>query len=317
MHSAVRDGRAPSAIAMLARDDEVLWLKSVGEMGPGVPMRADAILPLASVGKMYTAVAAMILVERRTIALDDPVAKYIPQFAGLGITVHHLLTHTGGLTVRGDSFWAAWNAHSEKTTATELAKALAALPIQSKPGERFDYGPTGASYEVLGAVIEIASGQTLEAFMTQNIFEPLGLSETFFYLPAAQAQRLPAFYRKVDGALRPDRAQGEDFPRSTYFHGGGGVQASPRDIQRFARLFLDGGTVDGVRVLSPKWIRLMMTDHLGSKAPQGRGYTWGYGAALMKGPAGETAQYGWSGGGYATFVGGPRARDSSPISRFQ
>ena len=188
METAVRDGRMTSGIAMLARDEDIFWLKSVGDMGPGVSMREDAIIPLASVGKMYTAVAAMILTERGLISPDDPVSKYIPEFADLmvgvadatgrnslvapatPVTVYHLLTHTGGLTVSGDEFWAAWNEHSERTTTTHLARALAALPLKSQPGERFEYGPTGASYEVLGAVIEIASGQTLEAFMMDNIF---------------------------------------------------------------------------------------------------------------------------------------------------
>ncbi len=315
MRSAIREGRAQSAIAMLARDDEILWLKVAGEMGPGVPMREDAIIPLASVGKMHTATAAMVLRERGRIALDDPVSKYIPEFANVRIavtdaaggttlvpparpvTIHHLLTHTGGLTVSGDSFWAVWNAHADKTTTTAMARALTALPLKSQPGERFEYGPTGASYEVLGAVIEIASGQTLEVFMAENIFEPLGLTDTYFVLPPDKSERLPAFYRKVDGELRLDRQQGEDYPRSTFFHGGGGVQSTPRDVLRFARLFLDGGTVDRVRVLNPESVRQMMGDQLGEKAP--KGFSWGFGAALQLTPSGETAQYGWTGGGYA------------------
>lgn len=324
MHAAVRDGRAPSAIAMLACEDEILWLRTAGEMGPGVPMRDDAIIPLASVGKMYTATAAMMLIERGRISLDDPVSKFIPEFAGVRlaettaegetrlvpavrpITIRHLLTHTSGLTVSGDSFWAAWDAHSEKTTATGLARALAALPLVSQPGERFQYGPTGAAYEVLGAVIEIAGGQTLEEFMIENIFRPLALNDTFFYLPPEKAPRLPAFYRNVDGVVKPDRAQGEDFPRSTYFHGGGGVQSSARDILRFARMFLDGGTVDGVRLLGKESVRQMMSDQLGDKAPQG--YSWGYGAAVQMTPTGEAAQYGWTGGGYATLWIDPAAQ---------
>jgi len=328
MDEAVADRRIPSAIAMLARDSEVIWLGTAGQMGPGVPMSRDPIVPLASVGKMYTATAAMILVERGVIALDDPVSKYIPEFADATIaadhakgesklvkplrpiTIYHLLTHTGGLKVDGDDFWAAWNEHSEHTTTTQLARALIKLPLQSQPGEKFAYGPTGASYEVLGAVIEIASGQTLEAFMTKNIFEPLGLDDTYFFLPEEKLMRLPAFSRVVDGKLRPDRAQGEEFPRSTFFHGGGGVESSPKDILKFARLFLHGGEVDGVRLLRPETIRLMMKDHLGAKTPFRDGLSWGFGAAVRYGERDKgtdtPGRYGWVGGGYAKLWVDPK-----------
>lgn len=319
MEKAIRDGRIPSGIAMLARDGEIRWLGTAGDMGLGIPMRDDAIIPLASVGKMYTAVAAMILSERRVISLHDPVSRYIPEFANVvvevsdasgatnlvapatPVTLSHLLTHTGGLTVSGDRFWAAWNAHSERTTTTDLARALAKLPLRSQPGERFEYGPTGASYEVLGAVIEIASGQTLEAFMTENIFAPLGLNDTYFYLPPEKSDRMPAFYRRVDGALQLDRAYGVDFPRTTFFHGGGGVESSPQDILRFAQLFLNGGASGGVRILQPESVRLMMTDHLGTKSPFRDGRSWGFGAAVLATESGTPVQYGWVGGGYTTL----------------
>jgi CubicO group peptidase (beta-lactamase class C family) len=348
MAAAVQEGRIPSGIAMLARDGEIVWLLTAGDMGPGVPMRDDAIIPLASVGKMHTAVAAMILMERGIISLDDPVSKFIPEFADLTvelsdtegsatrialrtpITVFHLLTHTGGLTVSGNEFWAAWNAHSERTTTTDLARALAAMPLVSQPGERFDYGPTGASYEVLGAVIEIASGQTLEAFMTENIFEPLGLDDTYFYLPPEKLERLPAFYRNVDGELRLERGYGVDFPRSTFFHGGGGVASSPQDIARFTQLFLRGGSVGDVRILRPETVELMMKNHVGAKAPFGGGLGWGFGASVLAAGEGTTVRYGWIGGGYAILWIAPRERltayfafpvmppgDSELINRFR
>jgi CubicO group peptidase (beta-lactamase class C family) len=299
LQSAVRDGRTKAATAVLARGDQVIWQKSAGEMAPGAPMRDDAIMPLASIGKLYTATAAMILADRDRIALDDPVALFISEYAGSGITVRHLLTHTAGLTVNGDAFWNAWNMHAGQTTTLEMAKALAALPRTSPPGERFDYGATGASYEVLAAVIEKASGETLEQFLSENVFKPLGLSETFFYVPAGISDRLPAIWRKTEAGLQIAEARGDQAPRSTYFYGGGGVLASGRDLVRFGRLFLEGGAVDGVRILSPESVREMMSDQLGDKAPPA--FSWGFGAAIMKGPAGETAQYGWNGGGYATF----------------
>ena len=334
MTGAVVDGRIPAGIALLARDGEVVWRATAGEMSPGVPMRADAILPLASVGKLFTATAAMILVERGVIALDDPVSHYIPEFdramvettneAGetalvppaQPITVEHLLTHTGGLSVTGDEFWTIWDAHVGKTTTTHFARALAARPLFAHPGQRFQYGPTGASYEVLGAVIEIASRQTLEDFMIENIFEPLGLSDSFFYLPNEKSERLPAVYRRVDGALEVDRPAGKDFPRSTFFHGGGGVRSSPDDVVRFARLFLENGTVNGVRLLRHETVAMMMSDRLGETAPEEwtvHGLSWGFGAAVQV--SSEDAegravleQYGWVGGGFAKLWVDPRER---------
>lgn len=278
-------------------------------------MTGDAILPLASVGKMFTASAAMILVDRGVLGLDDSVSKYIPEFADVRlanhagappspITVRHLLTHTSGLTVEGNGFWSAWDEHVGRTTTTDFAKALAELPLVSQPGERFDYGQTGAAYEVLGAVIEIASGQTLEAFMEENIFEPLGLHDTFFYVPEEKAHRLPAIYRKTDDGLLLDREAGKDFSRSDFFHSGGGVRSSAADILTFARLFLEGGTVNGVRILQVETVAMMMDDHIGDKAPErwrDRGLSWGFGAAVERDPgaAGSIVKYGWVGGGFA------------------
>jgi CubicO group peptidase (beta-lactamase class C family) len=333
LKQAVVDGRVNAGIAMLAREGELVWLATAGEMTSGIPMREDAILPLASVGKMFTATSAMILYERGVISLDEPVSDYIPEFANLKlevrdaegvttqvsperpVTILDLLTHTGGLTVDGDDFWTAWDANVGKTTTTHMARAIAGMPLQAQPGAQFEYGQTGASYEVLAAVIEIASGQTLEAFMTANIFEPLGLEDTYFYLPAEKADRLPEIYRNVDGELQMDRAYGEDFSRSTYFNGGGGVRSAPLDILRFARLFLDGGSVDGVQILKPDTVRLMMSDQLGDRAParwQPRELSWGFGAAVKYSPedtvAGIPGQYGWVGGGFAKLWIDPKER---------
>jgi CubicO group peptidase (beta-lactamase class C family) len=333
MDDAVAAGRVSAAISALALDGRIVWLGTAGEMAPGVPMRDDAILPLASVGKMFTATAVMILVDRGVVSLDDPVARYIPEFDEVTveladpsgevrrvapdrpITVYHLLTHTGGLTVTGDAFWAAWDANSGKTTTTHLARDLAALPLFAQPGERFEYGQTGASYEVLGAVVEIASGQTLERFLAESLFEPLGLPDSFFFVPVEKADRLPAVYRRVDGTLQLDRAHGADFPRSTFFHGGGGVRSSARDLVRFSRLFLEGGAVDGVRILRPETVDLMMRDHAGELVPErwrGLGRGWGFGAAVVTESRDDGServrQYGWAGGGFARLWVDPEAR---------
>ncbi len=197
MDSAVKERRISAAIEI---DETTAWLHAAGEMEPGRPMHTEPIMPLASVGKMYTATAAMILYQRGEFALDDPVSRFIPEFAGARvaieadgaprtvpairpISVQHLLTHTAGFVVDGQAFWEVWDAHVGKTTTTHFARDLLALNLQSQPGDRFDYGQTGAAFEVLGAVIAIASGMTLEAFMAENIFRPLSLQDSYFYLP--------------------------------------------------------------------------------------------------------------------------------------
>lgn len=321
--SAVGERRIPSAIAVIEVDGDTVWLHTAGEMAPGTPMRADPILPLASVGKMFTATAAMILYERGVIGLDDPVSKYIPEFENAMVrignedasalvpavrpmTLFHLLTHTAGFVVDGDEFWTVWDAHVGLTTTTHFARDLLALGLQSQPGDRFDYGQTGAAYEVLGAVIEIASGQTLEAFMFENIFEPLGLEDSYFYLPAEKSGRLPTVFRVVDGQLEVDRPAGEDFSRSTFFHGGGGVRSAPEDILKFAGIFLNGGESGSTRLLKRETVDMMMSDQLGELAPdhwQSRGMSWGFGAAVTWSDPQDRSpgpdRYGWVGGGFA------------------
>jgi CubicO group peptidase (beta-lactamase class C family) len=333
---AVADRRTGAAIAMIAEGGE-RWIGTAGEVRPGVAMREDAIVPLASVGKMFTATAAMILYERGTVGLDDPVGNYIPEFADLRIesvgsdgettlvppyrpvTIRHLLTHTGGLHVRGDDYWPVFFRHAGQTTTTLFSRALAAMPMQSQPGERYDYGNTGGHYEVLGAVIEVASGQTLEDFLTAHVFAPLGMGDSYFYLPDDELERRPTIYPISDGTIDPARAMTRPYPRSTYFFGGGGVESTAADLDRFARMLHEGGEVGGTRILRPETVRLMMQDHLGPLSTLGDDWSWGFGAAVRNTDAsrgtGVPDQYGWSGGGFARLWIDP-ARDLTAFIAF-
>ena len=334
IEGAITDKKMTGAIAAVEINGTVAWEIAAGEMVPGVPMRADPILPLASVGKMFTASAAMILYERGVIALEDPVSKFIPEFANAmvsiekddenemvpaarPVTVFHLLTHTAGFIVDGNDFWNIWNKHVGTTTSTttDFARDLLEYGLQSHPGDRFNYGQTGAAYEVLGAVIEIASGQTLEEFMHENVFAPLALEDSYFYLPMEKSDRLPAIYRMGDDGLELDREAGKDFSRSTFIHGGGGVRTSQADALKFARMLLNGGEVDGTRLLKPETVSLMMQDQLGDKAPEHwkpRGLSWGFGGAVTYSESdresGIPDQYGWVGGGFAKLWIDPRKK---------
>lgn len=324
MDQAVKDGKIPGAVAMHAAAEKISWIATAGALSAEAPMPDNAIMPLASVGKMFTATAAMILLEQDVMALDDPVSKFIPEFADVAIwvdveegvrklaspespiNIFHLLTHTSGLVVSGNAFWSAWDRHVGITTTTHLARDLARLPLVSQPGEAFSYGQTGASYEVLAAVIEVASGQTLEQFLQDNVFNPLGLEDTSFYVADDQAHRLPATFRMTETGLHLERPAGQDFPRSTFFHGGGGVRSSSADLYRFASLFLHAGEVGGIRILAPETVALMMQDHLADKTPDAwrrRGLSWGFGAAVEfseeQNGARNLKKYGWVGGGFA------------------
>ena len=328
LDEAVESNRIPGGLAMIALNGEILWQGAAGEMGPDVPMRADAIMPLASVGKLYTATAVMILVERGAISLDDPVSRFLPAFADVqiavenadgsetlqppdrAVTIRDLLTHTSGLHVAGDGYWPIWNAHAGVTTTTEFANALAALPMNHQPGTHFEYGFTGGAYEVLGAVIETVTGQTLEAFMDEAIFAPLGLEESHFFLPDEQLDRYPAFFHRDGNELVLDRAYAVPEPRNAYFFGGGGVEASAHDIARFARTFTEAGFGDENRIISVETARLMMRDHIGDLTTFSNGLSWGFGSAVRYGPDGDRSglpdQFGWVGGGYAKLIIAPR-----------
>ncbi|GJL96278.1 MAG: serine hydrolase [Hyphobacterium sp.] len=303
LDAAVTEGRIPSAIALVARGPNVIWMGTSGDMGPNTPMRTDAIIPLASIGKLYTATAAMILVERAQVSLDDAVSDYIAEFAtgaGDGVTIRHLLTHTSGLTVNGNAYWNVWNEHAGHTTTLDMARGIAALPRVREPGTAFEYGGTGGNYEILAAVIEIVSGQTLEAFMVENIFSPLGLNDTYFFIPDEKIDRLPAFYGFEDSELILSRAMGEEYPRNDYFFGGGGISTSAQDALRFAQLFLNDGEVDGVRILETRSVEQMMSDQLSPLPALSNGMGWGFGGAVTRDATPDNRrQYGWIGGSYA------------------
>ena len=328
LDAAVEENRTGAAIAMIAQGGEIRWIGTAGELRPGEPMRGDAIVPLASIGKMFTASAAMILYERGQIDLDDPVSKYIPEFADLRIeasdaagtasstpiqgevTIRHLLTHTGGLHVSGNDYWPVFFGHVGQTTTTQFARALAAMPMQSQPGARYDYGNTGGHYEVLGAVIEQASGQTLEQFLDENLFGPLGMEDSYFYLPDEKLARRPVLYPVSNGEIVAEQAMTQPYPRSTYFFGGGGVESTAADLNRFATMLHGRGALGETRILQAETVQLMMQDHLGSLSTLGDGWSWGFGGAVRYTNAshgtGVPEQYGWSGGGYARLWIDPR-----------
>lgn len=310
-------GRIGSAVALISHNGEIVFLESVGAFAPGEPMRKDAIFRLASVAKTFAATATMALYESGALSLDDPVSKFIPAYEKValaggaapsrGITIRDLLTHESGLDVDSAAFEAAWAENENAGTTRDLAERMARLPLAAEPGARWNYGYYGSNYEVLAAVLEAASGKPLDALYEELIFGPLGMSDTGFFIPDGKKDRAPAYYRTRDGTIAVATPAGSADVVSPFLSAGGGVRTTAADFHRYCLMLMSGGALDGVRILSPKSVEMMMTDHVGGDAmPWGRGeYGWAFGAAVRNRvrdyDIGSAGTYGWNGGSGATY----------------
>lgn len=292
----IADQRIPGAVVMLVRDGRVEYHSAHGyrDLATKAPMRRDDIFRIASQTKAITSLAAMMLWEEGRFALDDPIAKYLPEFekqrvmtkfnpadssfeskpAQRRTTVRQLFTHTAGLDyadIGSDEFRAIYakagvtSLGREGDVLATTVRTLATLPLRSEPGERFIYS---LSIDVLGRLIEVWSGMPLDQFFRTRIFEPLRMTDTFFELPADRRGRLVALHSEKDGKVSATHdAQGgmhPDFParRMTYFSGGGGLSGTTADYARFLQLFLNGGELDGTRLISRKTVELMLANHI-------------------------------------------------------
>jgi CubicO group peptidase (beta-lactamase class C family) len=312
---AISSQTAGGAVGLIARSGRIVFLESVGEAAPGVHMPTDAISRLASITKPVTAAAVLILLEQGRILLSDPVAKYLPEFADMrtadgtpaarSITVHDLLTHQAGLASEGPEFEKLWDAR----TAGEFAAGMAKLPLRFQPGTRFEYGWAGSSYDVLTGLIEQITGESYREFLTREVLSPLKMLDTFFFVPESKRPRLAAQYRKESsGSLAIFRARGQEETPGVFYSGAGGLRSTVSDYFRFAQCLLNGGQLDGVRILSPKSVALMTSNQTGTRYPN-ENYGWGLGIRVRTNAAGEElgsiGSYGWSGGTGTYFVVDP------------
>jgi CubicO group peptidase (beta-lactamase class C family) len=319
---AIDDGVAGSAVGLVARDGQVVFHQAYGEMEPGVPMTRNAISRMASIGKTITAVAVLILYEEGRLRLSDPVSRFIPEFsevrvAGPGtggaalvaparpVTIHDLLTHQAGLAPDGEALDRLWESAQ---TVDEFARRIAAMPLRFQPGARFEYGP---AYEPLAAVVERASGLSFSAFLQQRILSPLHMVDTCFFVPEEKRDRLAGMYQKdSSGRLSLFRRRGQEEAPTQFTSGGGGLRGTVRDYYRFAQMLLNEGELDGVRLLSPKTVQLMTTDHTtGSGA--GDDYGWGLGTSVrvkVRDGIGSVGSYGWNGGTGTLYLVDPLER---------
>jgi CubicO group peptidase (beta-lactamase class C family) len=286
--------RIPGAIVLVQQHGKPVYLKWFGKRDPdkAIAMTEDAIFPIHSVTKTITSVAAMMLVDRGKIALDDPVSKYIPSFAGqkVGverkdesgktvldlvplnrpITVEDLLLHASGITYGfyGDGLVkSAYDGiYLGDFDNAGFAERISKVPLAEQPRKLWDYGH---SIDVLGRVIEVASGQSLYQFEKQNLLDPLGMTTTKFFLTD------PAERERYAQPLPKDRhVERNSLDVTRWESGGGGMVSTIADFARYGQMLLNGGTLDGKTYLSPATFKAMTTDHIGPGAGVARNYAY-------------------------------------------
>lgn len=342
MQRYVDEGRIAGTVTWLMRRDKLVHFEATGfaDLDSKTPMRTDTIFRIASMSKAVTSIAAMILIEEGRLSLETPVSTFFPGFknttvalrppagamadspativkAKREITVRDLLTHTAGIGYGGGPAAAQWKAagiqgwyladRAEPVAA--VVERMAALPFDAQPGEAFVYG---YGTDILGAVIEKASGQPLDVFFRERIFEPLKMVDTSFFLPPEKRSRLATVYtRTEDGTLvrAPEAgmvAQGAyvDGPRQC-FAGGAGLLSTVGDYSRILRMLAKGGSLDGVRILAPKTVALMSSNFVGNLYNEGRtGFGLGFEVVEHMGRSGRYGSegaFGWGGAYYTSY----------------
>jgi len=333
----VKDGKLAGAVVLVARRGKVVYSGAFGQrdIETHAPMNEDAIFRIASQTKALVSVGALRLQEEGKLLITDPVGKYIPEFqktkvavlrpggydvvdAKRPITIRDLLTHTSGVSY-GDGpakdLWekagiTGWYFADRDEPVAATVTRMAALPFDAQPGEKFVYG---YSTDILGVVVERASGQPLEEYLRTRLFEPLKMRDTHFYLPPAKADRFATVYSATsDGKLERAPTPGTMVSQGAYvegprksFSGGAGVLSTAGDYARFLQMMLSGGELDGARILSRKTVELMTVDHLGTVEFQpGQGF--GLGFSVLKdlgrrGTPGSVGEYGWGGAYHSVY----------------
>lgn len=327
----------PGAVIMIARDGKLAYAETFGvrDVEAGDSMREDAIFRIASQTKALVSVAIMMLQDEGKLLIGDPLWKYIPEYrnptvavrreggydvvpAKRAITLRDLLTHSSGIGygwgVAADRWKAAgiqgWYFADRSDPIAVTVTEMASLPADAQPGEAFVYG---YSTDILGVVVERASGLSLDEFLRRRILEPLRMDDTHFYLPPAKRDRLATVYARTDslGINRvPDggkwAGQGDyvEGPR-TSFSGGAGLLSTAGDYLRFLQMLANGGELDGERILSRKSVELMTVDHLGDVyTVPGEGMGLGFWVTEdlgANGKPGTEDAFGWGGAYHSTY----------------
>ena len=321
-------------VTLVARRGKVVHFSALGERDAehGAPMTHDSIFRIASMTKPIVSTALMMLYEEGHFQLRDPIAKWLPEFADMQvavpsppqerlmgryktisaasqITVQQILTHTAGLSnsyrgITQPEFLEMSAQRKQSDTVADMLRRLAKLPLNFHPGEHWEYG---RATDVVGRLVEVMSGQTLAAFLRERLFKPLDMPDTHFYLPESKLHRFAALYRpneagKIELSEAPTAESRFVAEPHVYFSGAGGLVSTARDYFRFHQMMLNGGELDGIRIVSRKTVELMTANHTGDKGIwlTGPGYGFGLGYAVVTdlGPSGtprSEGSYFWSG----------------------
>ena len=286
----VDSGRLPGLLVAVVRDDRLAWIEACGrrDVEAGLPVVPDTVYRMYSMTKPITTVAALMLYEEGCFQLDDPIASYIPAFSETRvfaggnadgfdteplerpITVHDLMTHTSGLTYAFQDEHpvdALYRRHGIEFNANlgplaDLVEATAAQPLAFQPGTRWSYG---VSTDVLGRLVEIWSGLSLDAFLAERIFTPLGMTDTGFHVPEGKRGRFASNYTRPEGgglALVDAASESRFLEPAATLSGGGGLVSTAADYLRFTRMLRGRGTLGGTRVLGRKTVEHMTANQL-------------------------------------------------------
>ena len=331
----IQKGEIAGAVSLVARRGSLVHLQAQGvaDLESKKPLTTDAIFRLASMTKPITSVAVMMLLEEGKFLLDDPVSRFLPEFkdpkvaianapnerAGGGfrvvpaaseITIRQLLTHSAGLasgsggpTLELSKSLAQYR--KPENTMQEYVAQLAKLPLNFQPGSAWEYGP---ATDVLGRLVEVISGESLSEFFSKRIFKPLEMTDTNFYVPEERLSRLVTAYTKEGSGLKKLTAAGPATRNGRFFSGAGGLTGTAEDYLRFCQMLLNGGQLDGKRLVSRKTIESMTANHIGTLPlwqDNYRGYGFGLGFRVrmdigQSATLGSVGEYGW-GGAYGTY----------------
>lgn len=298
MEAMVAKHEITGAVTVVVSKDRVLHAEATGlaNLESRRPMSADTLFWIASMTKPVTATAVLVLQDEGKLNVGDPVAKYLPEFAGLrtpsgkpaNLTITQILTHTSGLGEAGGP------AAQRAKTLADLVPIWLAAPMQYEPGSRWSYTQSGIN--AAARIVEVISGKTFDAFLQERLFDPLGMTSTTFYPTAEQRARLVTAYSKSKetGALEAVPARPDFGPRDRPPLGNGGLYSTAADYARFCRMLLNSGAVDGRRYLSPEAFKLLSTPQTGELPTgffqndtfghYGKNYGWGIGTCVLRTP---------------------------------
>lgn len=329
---AITEDQVPGIVALVARKGKIVFHQAYGTSNAdGSQLDKNSIFRIASQTKAITSTAVMMLWEQGLFQLDDPISKYIPEFAETGvlqsfryrdtsfttrpvnsqITIRHLLTHTSGLgygEIDGDERFKMMYAKAGMTdlfstkavTIADVVKRLAKLPLHHDPGEKFTYS---LGLDVLGYFIEIMSGKSFSDFLQEHLFKPLGMNDTHFYLPDNISDRLVSVQHSKDGRWEnyPVTFYDTDYPKKgarTFYSGGAGLSSTAKDYATFLQMYLNNGELNGTRYLSRTTIDFMMDNQIGdhgSRNPYGLAFGVLNADGEARGGQGSEGTFTWGG----------------------